>query len=1458
MRSLASLITDADAQTRNQSLDAHCREASAESLLRSCAELDEFRRRCENLYERVRALFFLYAIHRFHLPSKLGNPTNPTTQAAGLIPFKGYEHLLRRRFQEAIDHFLAAQSSQGPNDALCSALAAAYHRLAFQTLADQVRRSVRSVRGNQWMFRMGHPADQPLRLRPELLRPGSDGSYPILRERTPVRMDLTHCGWSDIFFLGMDYPEGAKVLNVSIDLGVHGRDAAPRPPVEALLRVIEEPLLRLTSVDLGATADLTSLADVFDFAKDYLGLLKAAVIASGLVPPGIEGSGQSLAELLARIVGAGRGLEIVSHVNDIPKGSRLAVSTNLLAALISVCMRATGQTSGAGDSPANSPAADPAAGARPQVSPARAGESPARLNAGESPAPLSGGLTGTLSEPDRRLVLARALLGEWLGGSGGGWQDSGGVWPGMKLITGVLADEGDPEWGISRGRLMPTHRILGTNEVSSQTRRALQESLVLVHGGMAQNVGPILEMVTEKYLLRCEAEWDARGRMLGILDEILGSLRTGDVRAIGAATTRSFFEPIQTIIPWASTLYTETLIAQAQAAFEDDFWGFWMLGGMSGGGMGFIFAPERKAEAQRRMQEIMSATKRELHHALPFAMEPVVYDFAINERGTCADLLEGGAALMPAAYYSLIVPLLLRTERHALSPLRRAELDKFGAACRARPELRGVVQSLFDAMLPRGRDESSDELSLAGLLEQNGFDRTQHEQIRADLKEGRIGLAQNRLPASAVIEDVQSADVVDATQGQSGSGAGDPACLSPAGDSPAAPQANPFTPFDKNRPATITQRRLPHWTQEGCTYFVTFRLADSLPATFFTQWHREKDQWITRLPQPVSQETLEEATALFSAQFEDKLDEGHGACPLKTPAVAALVENCIRHFDQRHYWLGSYVIMPNHVHVLVRPIMGHDLSSILQNWKSVSSHQANRLLNRTGGFWQEESFDHIVRDEQQMERFGLYIAENPGRARLKAGEFLLGSGAAARQPQAGAVAQTTPSAPVLQATRLQDSGTTMDRQASRLSGTMAGESPAPLQIQRRRLLGEQSLRRGELAIVTLAAGAGSRWTQGAGVVKALHPFCKLGGRHRTFIETHLAKSRRVSRAFGAALPHVLTTSYLTHAPLAEFLAHQKNYGYDGPLWLSPGKAVGLRLVPTVRDLRFAWEEMPQQILDEQQQKVRDSLRNALIGWARSAGEAADYTDNLPLQCLHPVGHWYEVANLFRNGVLARLLSERPQLQHLLLHNIDTLGADADPALLGLHIETGACLTFEVITRRIEDRGGGLARVNGRVRLVEGLAMPREEDEFRLSYYNSMTTWIHLDKLLAVFGLTRGDILRSHQGVEADDSDSASARRRPQGEADEKISAAIRALAAKMPTYITLKEVKKRWGHGQEDVFPVAQFEKLWGDMTALPEIDSRFVAVPRLRGQQLKDPAQLDGWLRDGSAAYVEALCEWA
>ena len=90
-----------------------------------------------------------------------------------------------------------------------------------------------------------------------------------------------------------------------------------------------------------------------------------------------------------------------------------------------------------------------------------------------------------------------------------------------------------------------------------------------------------------------------------------------------------------------------------------------------------------------------------------------------------------------------------------------------------------------------------------------------------------------------------------------------------------------------------------------------------------------------------------------------------------------------------------------------------------------------------------------------------------------------------------------------------------------------------------------------------------------------------------------------------------------------------------------------------------------------------------------------------------------------------------------------------------------------------------------------------------------------------------------------------------------MSAAVRSIAARLPTYVTIKDVKRRWGHGQEDIYPVAQFEKLWGDMSSLPDLHSSFLAVSRQRGQQLKDVAQLDGWADDGSLAYVRSLCEF-
>src|ERR1041385_233688 len=102
---LTDIITAIAPAVRDQSLDTICRGLSSEELLGECAALDSFRRERGNLYERVRALFFLYAIHRFHIPRIAG------LNCRGLIPFHGYEHLLQRRFEEAIDEFISIQQS---------------------------------------------------------------------------------------------------------------------------------------------------------------------------------------------------------------------------------------------------------------------------------------------------------------------------------------------------------------------------------------------------------------------------------------------------------------------------------------------------------------------------------------------------------------------------------------------------------------------------------------------------------------------------------------------------------------------------------------------------------------------------------------------------------------------------------------------------------------------------------------------------------------------------------------------------------------------------------------------------------------------------------------------------------------------------------------------------------------------------------------------------------------------------------------------------------------------------------------------------------------------------------------------------------------------------------------------------------------------------------------------------
>ncbi len=214
-----------------------------------------------------------------------------------------------------------------------------------------------------------------------------------------------------------------------------------------------------------------------------------------------------------------------------------------------------------------------------------------------------------------------------------------------------------------------------------------------------------------------------------------------------------------------------------------------------------------------------------------------------------------------------------------------------------------------------------------------------------------------------------------------------------AGETP----AQLFAPFDSEAPVAIYGRYLPHWRQEGCTYFVTFRLADSIPAQKLRQWEQEHETWWREHPEPHTPEQKAEYHERFTERFHQWLDAGHGSCWLRRPELSAVVEDALRHFDGQRYTLGHFVVMPNHVHVLVRPVQGHLLKEVLHSWKSFSAHKINEALGRNGIVWQEESFDCIVRTEAQLVKFGDYVRENPGKAGLPVGDFRLGAGSNAGQ-----------------------------------------------------------------------------------------------------------------------------------------------------------------------------------------------------------------------------------------------------------------------------------------------------------------------------------------------------------------------------------------------------------------------------------------------------------------------------
>ena len=196
------------------------------------------------------------------------------------------------------------------------------------------------------------------------------------------------------------------------------------------------------------------------------------------------------------------------------------------------------------------------------------------------------------------------------------------------------------------------------------------------------------------------------------------------------------------------------------------------------------------------------------------------------------------------------------------------------------------------------------------------------------------------------------------------------------------PTANPF------RSGIHSRGYLPHVKREGAEYFVTFRLADSLPRAVLRRYEAEAAARLRTLREAPGggAAQIDDAESIhrdFRRQVERYLDQGAGECHLRRPEVAELLTEALQFFHERRYVLREWVVMPNHVHVLFWPMPNHLVGEIVKSWKQFTSLRAKRVLGLgEGRFWQPEAYDHWVRDDRDRARIARYVRNNPVTAGL--------------------------------------------------------------------------------------------------------------------------------------------------------------------------------------------------------------------------------------------------------------------------------------------------------------------------------------------------------------------------------------------------------------------------------------------------------------------------------------------
>ncbi|MGI8786884.1 MAG: REP-associated tyrosine transposase [Pyrinomonadaceae bacterium] len=183
--------------------------------------------------------------------------------------------------------------------------------------------------------------------------------------------------------------------------------------------------------------------------------------------------------------------------------------------------------------------------------------------------------------------------------------------------------------------------------------------------------------------------------------------------------------------------------------------------------------------------------------------------------------------------------------------------------------------------------------------------------------------------------------------------------------------ANNFSKLENAPRGWHSRGYLPHFDGGEICQFITLHLGDALPREVVERWRLELER-----------EKDEKAKIELHKRIENYLDKGYGECYLGKQEIAGQVQESLLHFDAVRYKLIAWVVMPNHTHFLIKPINSNSLSEIMKKFKSFTAHEANKILRRSGQFWQEDYFDRYIRNREHFENTIDYIENNPVKAGL--------------------------------------------------------------------------------------------------------------------------------------------------------------------------------------------------------------------------------------------------------------------------------------------------------------------------------------------------------------------------------------------------------------------------------------------------------------------------------------------